>query len=140
MKITFDKIASAPYHAMSLQDAKRLFSLLPAKWVSEVTSVRFSNQDFKTKSLYERPAHFDYQVTRRLTVLSRGLSKCEAAEHIMIELCQCVWPGTSLFTSSTKAATGSDLGPTQLKELKKKIAPYLKQFTEGHNKALDDTT
>jgi hypothetical protein len=27
-----------------------------------------------------------------------------------------------------------------LKELKKKIAPYLKQFTEAHNKALDDTT
>lgn len=127
MKIIFDKIQSEPDHAMSKKDIKYLLDLVPEDWLVKFNTIHFSNQVFNKKSLFKRPVNLD-EVDKKLTILSRGLTKDETAEQIMIELYQNLWPGESLFFSSTHAAYGSDLSPCQLKEIRKKIAPYLKKW------------
>ncbi|WP_462178684.1 hypothetical protein [Pseudoalteromonas gelatinilytica] len=84
MKIVSAKLNIEPFHSLNKKDIKRILSLVPEEWKMAIDQVVLSSELFEN-SRFDRPV-IHSSISRRLNVLSRGLTKRRMVKEVLREL------------------------------------------------------
>ncbi len=121
MKIVVAKLNKEPYHSLTAEDIKRIFSLVPEDWKSLITKVVLGAEMF-SNSRFDRPV-IHSSVSSRLNVLSRGLSKERMVKEVLRELALNGGVAQSGFVNHVPKA--------ELVKLDRVVEPYIDRFFEN---------
>ncbi len=119
MKVIVAKINKEPMHSLSKSDITFIFKCVPDNWISGIKTVVLAAELFKN-SRFDRPVIYS-AYSSRLNILSRGLSKTNAAKEVFREL--------GLVGGVTQSVSVNHIPKNELLKLDTIIKPYLSEFT-----------
>jgi hypothetical protein len=120
MKVVSAKLNKEPYHSLSKSDITFLFKITPESWTNGIKTVVLAAELFNN-SRFDRPVIYS-AYSNRLNVLSRDLTKIEAAKQVLREL--------GLVGGIAESGYANSLPKSELKKLDEAIQPYLAEFGE----------
>ncbi|NQZ90693.1 MAG: hypothetical protein HRT54_24305 [Colwellia sp.] len=120
MKVVSAKLNKEPYHSLSKSDITFLFRITPESWTNGIQTVVLAAELFNN-SRFDRPVIYS-AYSNRINILSRGLTKSEAAKQVLREL--------GLIGGIAESGFANSLPKNELKKLDEAIQPYLAEFAE----------
>jgi hypothetical protein len=121
MKIVVAKLNKEPHHSLTAKDVKRIFSIVPDDWKSQITQVVLGAELF-SNSRFDRPV-IHSSVSSRLNVLSRGLTKKRIVKEVLREL--------ALIGGVAESGFVNHVPKAELVKLDRVIEPYINKFLKN---------
>jgi len=120
MKVISAKLNIEPFHSLNKKDIKRIFSLVPEEWKMAIDQVVLSSELFEN-SRFDRPV-IHSSISRRLNVLSRGLTKRRMVKEVLREL--------ALNGGVAQSGFANHLCKAELVKLDETVEPFVLAFFE----------
>lgn len=120
MKIISAKLNIEPFHSLNKKDIKRILSLVPEEWKMAIDQVVLSSELFEN-SRFDRPV-IHSSISRRLNVLSRGLTKRRMVKEVLREL--------ALNGSVAQSGFANHVCKAELAKLDETVEPFVLAFFE----------